>query len=289
MLHLEGIWSGWLAEGCDPANTVLNFHNLYDIDLEHEPAADWREWLRRALQRRAESRLLRSCAALLTLTPRLQEAAVRIAPKTPVHVVPLGLDLSLYPFTPASKRPTGSVISVIGSMDWYPSHSAALRLLTRLWPAIRIRVPRAEVQIVGWRAREALQAYLPMPGVSVAENVPDTRPYFERTGVLLYAPVRGSGMKVKVLEAFAYGVPVVTTSEGIEGLPARDGFHVGLSDSDDGLVERTVALLGDRSSQERQRLAARELLNGHCNPGLVLDRIEAFYAEILGRRGRRAA
>src|SRR5439155_5187827 len=143
--------------------------------------------------------------------------------------------------------------------------------------------------IVGRNARFSLGGQLPQPGVEVAENVPEIQPYFERTAVLLYAPERGSGMKVKVLEAFAFGVPVVTTSEGIEGLPARDGIHVGLSDEDDGLVERTAKLLGDRSGQERQRLAARALLNEHCNPSVVLDGIEACYADLLARRRRRAA
>jgi glycosyltransferase involved in cell wall biosynthesis len=285
VLHLEGIWSGWLNEGCDPAKTVLNFHSLYDIDLEHQPAADWRAWLERTLRRRAESRLLRSCAVLVTLTPRLQEAVRHIAPKTAVHVVPLALDMSFYPYTPAGQRPTGSVISVIGSMDWCPSRSAAERLLTRLWPAIRSRVPTSEVQIVGWHAREALKAHLPLPGVTVAENVPDARPYFERTSVLLYAPVRGSGMKVKVLEAFAYGVPVVTTTEGVEGLPAQDQIHAGICDHDGGLIERTVGLLTDVARQERQRRAARSLVEVHCSPHTVLDCLEESYDRLLARQG----
>jgi glycosyltransferase involved in cell wall biosynthesis len=278
-----------LGEGCDPAKTVLNFHSLYDIDLDQCPAAGWLDRLHRVLRRKVERRLIRSCGTLLTLTPRLREAVRPIALQTPVRVVPLALDLSLYPYIPAVARPADPVIGLIGSMDWYPSRSAAVRLLTRLWPAIRQRVPDARAQVVGWGAKEALRLYLPLPGVEVAENVPDTRPYFEQVGVLLYAPERGTGMKVKVLEAFAYGVPVVTTSEGIEGLPARDGVHVGLSDDDAGLVERTVALLGNRCRQERQRLAARELLNQHCNPKVVLDGIEACYADMLGRRGRRVA
>jgi glycosyltransferase involved in cell wall biosynthesis len=120
--------------------------------------------------------------------------------------------------------------------------------------------------------------------LEIAENVSDTRPYFERTGVLLYAPDRGSGMKVKVLEAFAYGVPVVTTSDGVEGIPAQDGVHVGLCDEDAGLIERTVRLLGDRASQERQRRAARQLVERCCNPGTALDAVESCYAELLARR-----
>ena len=147
----------------------------------------------------------------------------------------------------------------------------------------------ARLQIVGWEARRALREYLPQPGVAVAENVPDARPYFERTTLFLYAPERGSGMKVKVLEAFAYGVPVVTTSEGIEGIAAQDGIHVGCSDDDEGLCERAIALLGDQSLQERQRRAARELVNQQCRPDVVLDQLETCYAEMLARREKRVA
>ncbi len=111
-------------------------------------------------------------------------------------------------------------MSLIGAMNWYPGYSAGLRLLTRLWPEIKRRVPAARLQIVGWSARSAFRDSLGLPDVEIAENVPDTRPYFERTGVLLYAPSRGSGMKIKVLEAMGFGVPVVTTSEGVEGIPA---------------------------------------------------------------------
>jgi hypothetical protein len=125
--------------------------------------------------------------------------------------------------------------------------------------------------------------------VTVAEDVPDTRPYFERTGVLLYAPGRGSGMKVKVLEALAYGVPVVTTAEGVEGLPAADGVHAGVCEDDAGLIDRTVRLLADPAAANRQRAAGRALLESHCGPGPTVDRVEQVYARVLAaaRRGAR--
>jgi glycosyltransferase involved in cell wall biosynthesis len=289
VLHLEGIWSGWLGERCDPSKVVLNFHSLYDIDEELQTGGGWRCAFDRALRRKAECHLLRSYRTLLTLTPRLRDAVRAIAPRTPVHVVPLGLDAGQYPFIPAERRPREPIISVIGSMNWYPSHSSAVRLLTRLLPAIRNRVPNASVLIVGWHAQQALRPFLPQPGVEVFENVPDTRPFFERSSLMLYAPVRGSGMKVKVLEAFAYGVPVVTTSEGIEGISARDGVHVGQSDDDAGLVERAVRLLQDPSLQESQRRAARALVEEQCHPRVVLESLEGCYQDILTRQRRRAA
>src|SRR5207244_3973574 len=92
VLHLEGIWSGWLGQSCDPAKVVLNFHSLYDIDQADQPVLGWRHRLDRSLRRRAEHGLLKSYGTLLTLTPRLKDGVREIAPRTPVHVVPLGMD-----------------------------------------------------------------------------------------------------------------------------------------------------------------------------------------------------
>jgi glycosyltransferase involved in cell wall biosynthesis len=289
VLHLEGIWSGWLGEGFDSAKTVLNFHSLYDLDQPDAENVGWRSLLLRTLRRRAEHSLLQSYGTLLTLTPQLKTAAARIAPRTPIHVVPLGLDASRYPFVAKERRPDKPAISVIGSMNWFPSYSAAVRFLTRLWPAIRREIPDAKANIVGWNARKALQKFLPQPGVEVIENVPDMRPFFEGSRLLLYAPERGSGMKVKVLEAFAYGVPVVTTSDGVEGIPARDGVHAALSDDDAGLVAQTIRLLTDSAFQESIRQNARVLVEQHCNPRAVLDGIEQCYLDILERQRRAAA
>jgi hypothetical protein len=78
----------------------------------------------------------------------------------------------------------------------------------------------------------------------------------------------------------AFGVPVVTTSEGVEGLPAQDGVHAGICEDDAGLIDRTVALLLDADLQNRQRLAARQLLESHCGPETTLDGIEKLYGNM---------
>ena len=181
----------------------------------------------RYLMRTTEERLVRRFTYFRSVSPRLQSALLRVNPLARVRTVPLALDTSLYEYITPARRPGTLVVSVIGNMDWYPTRSAAERFLTRLWPGIKARIPEAHAQVVGWNARVALKDFLNLPDVTIEENVPDIRPYFERTGVLLYSPARGSGMKIKVLEALALGVPVVTTSEGVEGLPAEDGVHAG--------------------------------------------------------------
>lgn len=282
ILHLEQLWSGWLALD-HPDRALVSVHYLLGIDLGEFRPKTWRGRLEQGLAFRAERKLIRRLKHFRACSDRIAAPIAEAHPGAEVDVVPFGLDSTLYGFIPEARRGDEQVLSLIGSMNWYPGLSAAIRLLTRLWPEIKRKVPGAKLQIVGWAARSALRDYLDLPDVTIAEDVPEIQPYFDRTSVLLYAPVRGSGMKMKVLESMAFGVPVVTTTEGVEGIPALDGVHAGVADDDAGLIERTVALLLDPARQERQRVEARRLLESHCGPEATVSAIERIYDRMLAR------
>ncbi|XXF79117.1 glycosyltransferase family 4 protein [Myxococcaceae bacterium GXIMD 01537] len=282
VLHLEQLWSAWVGlEHVDRA--LVNVHHLTWIDLEYTRPTGTHNQLTQTLMTLTERQLVRRMKYFRSCSPRLVPEMLRENPDADITTIPVGVDPEQYRYIPDDQRTGAPVVSVIGTMGWYPTHSAAVRLLTRLWPRIKERVPEAKAQVVGWSARSALSDFLDMPDVTIEENVPDIQPYFERTGVLLYAPGRGSGMKIKILEALGFGVPVVTTSEGVEGLPALDGVHAGVTEDDEGLVERAVALLRDPGLQNRQRRAGRALLEEHCGPGPTLDALERLYARMGSR------
>lgn len=259
ILHLEQLWSGWL--GLEYAErAVLNLHYLYEIDLADQPHGSLAGRARSHVRSRAEKYLLRHYPTIRTLTSCLSARVRQISPTSEIHTVPLGIDSSLYPFESDGRAGGDPVVSLIGSFNWHPTRSGGIRLLTRLWPEIKRRVPHARLHLVGRDARVALRDFANLPGVAIHENVPDIIPYFLETDVLLYAPPRGSGMKVKILEAFALGVPVVTTGVGVEGLPAVDGLHASIGEDDAGLIDHTVALINDRERRQKQRIAARHLV-----------------------------
>ena len=287
VLHLETLWSGWTALDVDPAKVLVNLHYLYAIDDANSSFVDIRTGLQRALRKRAEQNLLRRFGTIAAITPRLESAARNMtAGRVPVYGFPFAIDSTLYRFVPAAERPSRPIVSLIGSMNWRPSHSAAVRLLTRLWPGIKRQLPDAKLQVVGWRARSALREYVDLPDVEIIEDVPDIAPYFKDSSVLVHAADDASGIKVKIVEAMAFGVPVVTNTEGIEGLPVRDGVHLIVSDDDRAIIERTVALLRNVPDQERMRRAARELIETQCSPSRALDAVESCYQDIIARPGR---
>ena len=285
ILHLEQLWCGWLGQN-HISRSLVNVHHLIWIDLEHIRPKTWTHWFERKWMIRAERLLVKKYHFFRSCSPRLGPEMLKFNPSAEITTVPVGLDLTQYEYISDLKRNQAPLVSVIGSMGWYPTQSAAIRFLKVLWPRIKAEMPEAKGQIVGWKAREALKDYLNNPDVNILENVPDIRPYFENTSVLLYAPERGSGMKIKIMEAMAFGVPVVPTSEGTEGLPAKAGVHAFIAEDDDSLVKKTVRLLRDMKLQNQLRENARGLIDSHCSPEVTLNSIEKIYSQILERNSK---
>jgi glycosyltransferase involved in cell wall biosynthesis len=274
-------WGGWLGAR-ERERTLITIQHLYSSDVPSLGNAALREKLVHANRLRAERRLLRAFTNFVALSPRVENDILRINPRARVEVIPLGLDLNDYPFEPpaTSGRPT---LGLVGSFGWGPTYTAGVRLLTRLWPAIKQRMPEAQLLVVGREAKKTLGGLATASDVEIRENVPETEPYFRRLNVMLYASDSGSGMKVKVMEAFAFGTPVVTNADGVEGLLAKDGVHVGLAEDDAGLVERTVRLLRDPAQARLQGQNARLLLERYCSPPIVLDAHERHFGRLVGR------
>ena len=97
---------------------------------------------------------------------------------------------------------------------------------------------------------------------------------------MVYAPSRGSGMKIKVMESMAYGVPVVTTWEGVEGLQYENGVQCWVAEDDEALADRISLLLTDFQARGRMREAARTLIEDHYSARPVVDRMLEIYSAV---------
>lgn len=275
VFHLEQLWTGWLAAGVP--RSVVNVHHLEVIDMEGQPARSLAERKARWQMRRATSAILGHAHNVRLFTPRLSERARAYNRSARHWVVPFALDSRHYVPVSSAGEP---VVGLIGSMQWAPSRGAAERLITRIWPRVRLAEPSARLLVAGWQADHHLAQYAGTPGLDLRADVRHPREFFAEAGVLVYAPRRGSGMKVKVMEAMAYGVPVVTTTEGIEGLSAEPGRHAQVADDDATLADMIVGLLRDRAAAARMAREARALIVEQYNPRVVVDRVVDMYGEV---------
>lgn len=147
-------------------------------------------------------------------------------PAAPIHVVPNGIDLNYYARcerrpdakTDSSLKRTKSIL--FPAMFAYPpNRRAAAFLIEDLFPRLIEMYPDAELVLAGnWPTTEMLQVAAQEPRVHVTGPVPDMRPYLFAASAVVVPLFQGGGTRFKILEAFAAGVPVISTPKGAEGL-----------------------------------------------------------------------
>jgi glycosyltransferase involved in cell wall biosynthesis len=274
VLHLEQLWTGCLGFGRPRA--LLNVHHFEIIDIEHHHPG-WRMWKEYTQMRRGTARILKQFEYVRVMTPRLEQKARSINSAARYWTVPICLDLDLYEMQPPVEEP---IVGLLGSMHWYPTRSAAKRLIEDIWPLVHKKRPDARLFIAGWNARKFLGHLLPRPGVRLEENLGSPTDFFSRAAVMVYAPARGKGMKVKNLEAMAYGVPVVTTWEGVEGMTYTNGLHCFVEETNERLAEKVLELLGRRETRMRLRVEARRLMEEKYSPRPTVAAVEEIHRQI---------
>ena len=160
----------------------------------------------------------------------------------------------------------------VGNFRFPPNLDAVQYFCDEIWPGIRASIPNATFKIVG----NALPTNLPLfdtPGVEPVGYVPDTRIYLEHSRISV-APLRfGAGVKGKVGEAIAAGVPVVTTPVGAQGLPLANGTEIQVAESPRRFTEAVVMLLRDFDACLAQRERAWKQLQAEFGPAAVAIKV----------------
>ena len=133
-----------------------------------------------------------------------------------------------------------------GYLRYGPNIDAARRLVEEIGPRLRAAVPEATIRLVGLADARAERLHRP-PAVVVTGRVEDMATELRRAD-LLAVPLRvGGGTRIKILEAFAHRLPVVSTSRGAEGLDVEDGQHLLIRDAPDDFAAACVSLLRDQA------------------------------------------
>lgn len=168
-------------------------------------------------------------------------------------VVPNGVDTRrLRPLPEAPDQPP--TVLFCGLLSYRPNRDGLNWFLRRIWPLIRREIPGTRLLIVGRRPPPDLLAWDGLGGIRVEGEVASVEPFYARA-YLSVVPIRfGSGTRIKILESFAFGRPVVSTTMGAEGIPVCDGSDILLADDPEGFSQACVRLLKDL--QERCSLAA---------------------------------
>lgn len=167
-----------------------------------------------------------------------------IAPHAQFLVMPNGVDTSY--FEPAPEVGRRGIVFV-GGTTWYPNKDALEYFASEVLPRLRAKGVKEAVTWVGRATSEEIDRYRREFGIEMTGYVEDVRPLV-RSAACYVVPIRvGGGTRVKILDAWAMGVPIVSTSVGCEGLDARDGENILIRDDPDSFVEAVHSLLVDEA------------------------------------------
>jgi glycosyltransferase involved in cell wall biosynthesis len=247
---------------------VLDMHNVYSR-LTSRTAAEARGTLRRryllheaALLAKMERRAATMVHTILAVSDEDARYFSDIGAQR-VVVVPNGVDCAAYDSLPTAERTGPPTILYVGSLSWLPNLTAVRFLVTEVLPFVRRHAPEARLRIVGKNPpADLLKLAAADDHVEIAENVLDVRPYLRDANILAVPLQAGGGTRLKILEAFAAGLPVVSTRVGCEGIRVKDGEHLVIADIPQ-FAAAVVQVLRDpnraRESARRSRYLAREL------------------------------
>lgn len=217
-----------------------------------------------------------------------------LLPGLEVAVVPNGVDCEKFspalanqtlPPLPTDARRLASLVFT-GTMDFRPNIDAVTWFCSEVLPLIQRELFHVHVCIVGKSPSAEVRALADNPAVTVTGYVEDIRPYVLGSKVYIVPLRMGSGTKLKVLQAMAMGIPVVSTSLGIEGIRVTPGEEILVGDTPEEFARQVIALLNDEGKRTAMARRARAVVAQQYDWQSIVPRLESVYAQVLARPER---
>lgn len=247
-----------------------SLHPLSPIRLVVE-----REW--RAVRR--YERAVYGSAKLVFAVSDADAAVIReMAPDA--HVRSAGIAVDTDRIQPVTTRGEGNEVLFTGGLHWPPNVEALTFFLNEVWPLVLRQRPDARFTIVGRRDSAIGRVPEHLPGVTFAGYVDDIEPFYQRRPIVV-VPIRsGSGLRVKILDAFARALPVVSTTVGCEGIGAAHEQQLLVADQPNTFADFITRLMSAPADADRLGGAGRTLVEQQFSlqavGALMRDGIETF-------------
>jgi glycosyltransferase involved in cell wall biosynthesis len=256
---VEHFWCAPYLEQIAPhcRQTILDLHNIESAwHLACGKASDWPDSLAHEVFRRAaldlERRWLPRYSLLLTTSIEDAARARLIVPQSRVAIYP-----NTIPLIDCPPRQERDVIVFSGTLEYEPNRTAVRYFAANIWPALRETWPGLKWLLVG-RHPEGVEKYVQGdPRIERTGAVEDAIPHLAEAKVAVVPLLSGSGTRLKIVEAWAAGTPVVSTTLGAEGLPAVADENILLADDAAGFTAAISKLLSSPSERERLGRAGR--------------------------------
>ena len=214
-------------------------------------------------------------STLCLATSHRDAGLIRSISATPVEVIPNGVDLDYFSAL-QEQSSTRHAVVFTGAMRHQPNAEGATWYVEQVHPLVQAGHPDTSFMIAGADPPAHVQA-LTSSSVTVTGEVDDIRPWLAAANVVAVPLWSGGGTRLKLLEAFAAGKPVVSTSIGAEGLDVIHGEHLLVADTPDKFAAAVIQLIDNRELADRLTSAARARVERHYGWDAIVRRLVAAH------------
>jgi glycosyltransferase involved in cell wall biosynthesis len=194
--------------------------------------------------------------------------------------IPICVDPEEKPLIERTQQPLA--VTHLGTMFWPPNVEGVLWFAQEVFPQVKAQVPEARLTIIGKNPPSVVRRLpLAISNVEVTGYVEDPTPYLAQTAAFIVPLRAAGGMRVKILDAWCWGVPIVSTSIGAEGIDVRDGDDILIADTPDAFAQAVVRVLKDPTLGERLRNNGRRSVERRYNWRQVYARWDEVYRRSL--------
>lgn len=296
VVHFASLESAEFAGAAEGCGTVLHLVDSVTLEMRREFGME-RSLLGRLRKMhrvlwyfrisRYEQRVMKRFGANITVGKKDFEVLSSLSPDANIVLIPNGVDTEYFSAgqNTVSSRPT---VLFTGNMRFPPNMDAVAFFHDEVYPLVREQFPQARFIIAGTSPPKHIQRMSDGDGVVVTGFVDDIRTVMAQADVIV-CPMRiGGGIKNKILEAMAFGKPVVSTSLGAEGVDARDGESIMIADSPKEIAGAVAQLLKDRSLRDRIAERARRLIEERYTWETAAGKYEEVFEKLLRNRNTTA-
>jgi len=210
---------------------------------------------------RYERRVSREAGHIVAVSKSDADQMRSLFDVTRVTEIPTGVNLEYFQ-PPAQRPPHRADLVFVGSMDWLPNVDGVTWFVREVLPLIRKRRPETTLAVVGRMPDAKIQQLgIEDKRIEITGTVPDIRPYLWG-GAVSIVPLRiGGGTRLKIYEAMAAKIPVISTTIGAEGLTAHPPDDIRIADTPEAFAEQCLQLLADQTTRDRVAAAAWQMVH----------------------------
>jgi glycosyltransferase involved in cell wall biosynthesis len=222
--------------------------------------------------------LARHYPAISVVSEQEQALLRPLAGTTSLHVLPNGASLQTYQFHPYQAAERTNRLVFNGALTFKLNFEAMRYFLNEVFPLVRKADPTMEVWITGKHDGVDLAALLKngSDGIVFTGYLDDLRPVIAQSAECIAPLLQGGGTRLKILEAFALGTPVVATSKGAEGLQARSGTHLLIADTPQEFAAAILKLKKEPALAAHLAENARKLVETTYNWDDIVAHLESI-------------